>query len=217
MRSKNGAGGRVSFIQAARRRQIIGAAIETVTAVGYGQASLARIAQHAEISKSVISYHFANKGDLLEQVVVQVVDDWAAYMQPFLDAESTARGRLAAYIWSRLAYMRDNQTRLVAVAEIIVNHRDADGRPVFAELNAQPVAELLAIMRAGQSAGEFREFDPTVLAITVTQAIDGALNHWAKSPGTDLAAYGEELVTLFDLATRKGPAMAQGAKKGARR
>ena len=55
MRPKDGAGGRVSFIQAARRRQIIAAAIET--AVGYGQASLARIAEHADISKSVISYH----------------------------------------------------------------------------------------------------------------------------------------------------------------
>jgi hypothetical protein len=141
------------------------------------------------------------------------VDDWAAYMQPFLDAESTARGRLAAYIRSRLAYLRDNQTRLVAVAEIIVNHRDADGRPVFAELDAQPVADLLAIMRAGQSAGEFREFNPTVVAITVAQGIDGALDHWAKAPGIDLAEYGEELVTLFDLATQKRPTVARGARR----
>jgi hypothetical protein len=39
--------------------------------------------------------------------------------------------------------------------------------------------------------------------MTITQGIDGALTHWAKNPGTDLTAYGEELVTLFDLATRK--------------
>ncbi|MFC5268351.1 TetR/AcrR family transcriptional regulator [Kribbella qitaiheensis] len=203
MRSKNGAGGRVSFIQAARRRQIIAAAIETVTAVGYGQASLARIAEHADISKSVISYHFANKDDLLEQVVVQVIDDWAAFMKPYLDAETTSAGRLAAYIRSRIAYMRDNQTRLVAVAEIIVNHRAPDGKPVFAERDAVPVADLVATLRAGQQAGEFRAFDPIVLAMTITQAIDGALTYWAEHPGTDLAAYGDELVTLFGLATEK--------------
>ncbi|WP_344217555.1 TetR/AcrR family transcriptional regulator [Kribbella sancticallisti] len=203
MRSKNGAGGRVSFIQAARRRQIIGAAIETVTAVGYGQSSLARIAEQAEISKSVISYHFANKDELLEQVVAQVMDDWAAFMRPFLEAESTATGRLSAYIRSRLAYMRDNQTRLVAVAEIIVNHRGPDGRPVFAERDAAPVAELVELLRSGQQAGEFRGFDPVVLAMTITQGIDGALTYWADHPGTDLTAYGEELVTLFGLATQQ--------------
>jgi AcrR family transcriptional regulator len=203
MRSKSGAGGRVSFIQAARRRQVIGAAIETVTAVGYGQASLARIAEQAEISKSVISYHFANKDELLEQVVIQVMDDWAAFMQPFLDAETTPTGRLAAYIRSRLAYMRDNQSRLVAVAEIVVNHRGPDGKPVFAERDAAPVTELVELLRSGQQSGDFREFDPVVLAMTITQGVDGAQTYWADHPGTDLTAYGEELVTLFGLATQQ--------------
>lgn len=201
MRSKNGAAGRVSFIQAARRQQIIAAAITTVTAVGYGQASLARIADQAEISKSVISYHFANKDDLLEQVVRQVNADWAAFMRPFLDAETTATGLLAAYIRSRLAYMRDNQSRLVAMAEIIVNHRGPDGTPVFAERDADPAAELVTILRDGRAGGEFRDFDPMVLAMTITQGIDGALTYWSEHPGTDLTAYGEELVTLFGLAT----------------
>jgi len=203
VRSKNGAAGRVSFIQAARRQQIIAAAIATVTAVGYGQASLARIADQAQISKSIISYHFANKDELLEQVVVQVVGEWSTFMRPFLDAETTATGRLAAYIRSRLAYMRDNHTRLIAVAEIIVNHRGPDGKPVFAERDADPVADLVAILREGRKSGEFRAFDPAVLAMTITQGIDGALSYWAEHPDTDLTAYGEELVTLFGLATER--------------
>lgn len=101
----------------ARRAQIIEAAIATVTAVGYGQASLARIAAEAGISKSVISYHFVNKEDLLEKVVEQVLADWDASMRPMVDAEPTATGRLAAYIRSRLAYLRDNRTRLTSYAE----------------------------------------------------------------------------------------------------
>jgi AcrR family transcriptional regulator len=195
----------VSFIQAARRQQIIAAAISTVTAVGYGQASLARIADQAQISKSVISYHFANKDALLEQVVHQVNDDWAAFLRPLLDAETTATGRLAAYIRARLAYMRDNQARLVAVAEIVVNHRGPDGKPVFAERDTDPAAELVTILRDGRQNGEFRDFDPIVLAMTITQGIDGALTYWAEHPQTDLSAYGEELVTLFGLATASDP------------
>jgi AcrR family transcriptional regulator len=214
VRSKSGAGGRVSFIQAARRLQIIGAAIEAVTAVGYGQASLARIAEQADISKSVISYHFANKAELLEQVVVQVMDDWAAFMQPYLDAETTSAGGLAAYIRSRLAYLRDNQAKLVAVAEIVVNHRDADGKQVFPEHDAAPVADLVATLEAGQRAGEFREFDPVVIAMTITQGIDGALTYWAEHPGADLTAYGDELVTLFQLATTQRTGTQRTGRKG---
>lgn len=191
----------MSFIQTARRAQIIEAAIATVTAVGYGQASLARIAAEAGISKSVISYHFVNKEDLLEKVVEQVLADWDASIRPMVDAEPTATGQLAAYIRSRLAYLRDNRTRLIALAEIIVNHRASDGRPVFAERDTGPVGELLAILRSGQTSGEFRAFDPVVIAMTVTQAIDGAVTRWAEHPETDVTSYAEELVTLFRLAT----------------
>ncbi|MDX6237213.1 MAG: hypothetical protein QOG10_2028 [Kribbellaceae bacterium] len=144
---------------------------------------------------------------------MQVVDDWAAFMQGFLEREDTMAERLAAYIRSRLAYMRDNQSRLLAVAEIVDNHRRPDGVPVFPEGYGVPLGDLEATLRAGQGDGEFREFDPAVLAMTITQGIDGALTYWAKNPGTDLTAYGEELVALFDLATQKRPTAARGAKK----
>ena len=53
----------MSFIEKARRTQIIECAIETIAEVGYAQASLGQIAKRAQISKGVISYHFANKGN----------------------------------------------------------------------------------------------------------------------------------------------------------
>lgn len=203
MRSKISPHGRLSFIQAARRRQIITAAVETVAALGYQGASLARIAERAGISKSVISYHFANKDELLEQVVVEIIGDWEASMRPHIEAESSSARKLSAYIRSRLAYMKEHQLHLVAVAEIIVNHRRADGTPVFAERDAEPVTELVELLRTGQRAGEFRDFDPRVVAMTITQGIDGALTMWAEDRSVDLEAYAEELVTVFDLATRR--------------
>lgn len=202
MRSKNGAGGRVSFIQAARRAQIIDAAVATVTEVGYGHASLARIAERAEISKSVISYHFANKADLFEQAVAHIRADWTTHLQPLLAAERTAAARLSVYVHARLAYLRDRRTQRAALAEIIANHRTSDGRRVFDE-GVEDTGDLRALLRAGQRSGEFRGFDPAVFAITVSRAIEGVLTHWADHPGTDLTAYGEELVTLFGLAARK--------------
>ena len=52
-----------SFIEEARRRQIIDTAIRTIATRGYSRTSLAEIAREAGISKGVISYHFEGKGE----------------------------------------------------------------------------------------------------------------------------------------------------------
>ncbi|WP_283136714.1 TetR/AcrR family transcriptional regulator [Rhizohabitans arisaemae] len=192
------------IIEEARRRQIIDAAIETVAAVGYAQASLSRIAEHAQISKSVISYHFAGKDDLLEQVVTQIYDDMWAFIQARLETETTAAGMLSAYIRSNLGYLRSHRSRLLAVVDVVGNHRAPDGTPRFATTTDESVVTLLSeILRQGRHDGEFRHFDPQVVAVTVGQALIGAAGQWAADPTVDLAAYATELITLFDLATRK--------------
>ena len=71
-----------TFTEEARRAQIIGCAIEVLAELGYAQASYARIAERAGTSKSVISYHFAGKDELLEQVVQSVYAEAARYMIP---------------------------------------------------------------------------------------------------------------------------------------
>ena len=71
-----------TFIEAARRTQIVMCAIETLAEVGFQRASLAEIAKHAGISKSVISYYFASKDDLIAQVVTAVYETARAVMLP---------------------------------------------------------------------------------------------------------------------------------------
>ena len=65
-----------------------------------------------------------------------------------------------------------------------------------------PLEELLA---AGQAAGELRDFDVFVMASTLQRTLDGLPYLLRSAPGLDLAAYADELVTLFDLATRRNP------------
>ena len=58
-----------SFVNSARRAQIVAAAIDTVAEVGCADASLARLAVRLGVSKGVISYRFAGKDDLIEQII----------------------------------------------------------------------------------------------------------------------------------------------------
>jgi hypothetical protein len=61
------------------------------------------------------------------------------------------------------------------------------------------------LLRSGQAAGEFREFPTRPMAVAISQAIDGVLLQLVTDPGLDLGLFARELVTIFDLATRRNP------------
>src|ERR1700678_985610 len=95
-----------TFIETARRAQIVAAAIDTIAAVGYAQASFARIAERVGISRGLISYHFAGKDDLIKQVVIDVLEAGRAYIVARVFAQSTGRAMLGASIEPTLALVR---------------------------------------------------------------------------------------------------------------
>jgi AcrR family transcriptional regulator len=194
-----------TFIENARRQQIVGAAIDTIAEVGYGQASLARIATRIGISKGVISYHFAGKDDLMKQLVIDVVEAGRAYIVPRVFAESTGPAKLRAYIESNLAFMREHRNYMVAVVEILRNGafttdsgRRVDGQDV--DVAAHLLKEQLARL---QAEGELRsDFDPGVMAVAIRATIDVVPHRLVLDPDFDIDKYASEIAAIFDLATR---------------
>ena len=197
---------RRTFIENARRQQIVGAAIDTIAEVGFAQASLARIAARVGISKGVISYHFAGKDDLIRQVVIDVVEAGRAYILPRVFAESTGPAMLRAYIESNLAFMREHRNYMVAVVEILRNGalttesgRRVDGQDV--DVAAHLLEEQLARL---QAEGELRDdFDPGAMAVAVRATIDVVPHRLVREPSFDIEKYAREIAAIFDLATRK--------------
>jgi TetR/AcrR family fatty acid metabolism transcriptional regulator len=120
---------RRSFIETARREQIIESAIETIAELGYAQASLTQIAQRIEVSKGVISYYFDGKEALERAIITDVLAKAVAYMQPKVSAESTGRGMLRAAIMSNLAFMGENRSAMVAFFEVARSKRRASSAP----------------------------------------------------------------------------------------
>src|SRR3989304_9337396 len=96
MRPKSSPSGRkpMSFIEAARRGQIVACAIETIATLGYARASLAEVAKRAGISKSVISYHFAGKDELIREVISEVYSAAITFMVPRITAAPDGREKL---------------------------------------------------------------------------------------------------------------------------
>jgi TetR/AcrR family transcriptional regulator, fatty acid metabolism regulator protein len=198
-----------TFIEEARRTQLVACAIDTIAELGYGHASLARIAQRAGISKGVIGYHFAGKDELLSQVIADVMARAGEYILPRVSGEPSGRGVLRAYIDANLAFMDEHRNHVLALVEIVRNWRPEDAGsdsgsefgPRFVEGSVTSLAQLLSRF---QETGEFRaDFDPVVMATAIRAAIDAVPRRLARDPGLDVAHYGHELADLFDLATRK--------------
>jgi AcrR family transcriptional regulator len=201
-----------TFTETARRAQIVTAAIDTIAELGYGRASLARIAETAGTSKSVILYHFSGKDDLIRELVAALAGRAGEYLRPRVDAQPTGAGMLRAYIEANLAFMGENRALVVAAVEIALNARGADGRPLIDQPGPDTaLAELRELLAHFQGTGEFRAgFDPLVMAMAIRAAIDAAPPRLAREPGFDLVHYARELAGIFDLATSPpGPAVAR--------
>lgn len=192
-----------SFIEQARRQQIIAAAIWVLAHEGYASASLARIARQAGISKSVISYHFANKNEMFKAVFDHVVNAAGAYMTPFLKQAGDPAGQIAAYIRHHMAYMAEHRDELLAIGMIAMNHTDADFQATLARSTAEEREILTSLIEAGQAAGQLRAFDASILAAVIAKAIESALDEWAWRLQLDLTAYADELIALFERGMRK--------------
>jgi AcrR family transcriptional regulator len=199
MRSNDTDGNR-SFVNNARRTQIVEAAIETVAEVGYANASLSSIAARLGISKGVISYHFAGKDDLIAEIVRQVLQHAWASMQPRIEAQTTGPEMLRAYIESNLEFMRDNPNQLSAVVEI-VRATIAGAKSPFGGNRDGGVHFLAELLTRFQTAGDFRpDFEPNAMAIAIRAVIDAAPGRLAD-PAFDIEQYAREAVTIFDRAT----------------
>jgi TetR/AcrR family fatty acid metabolism transcriptional regulator len=192
-----------TFIERARRQQIIEATIAVVAEDGYAGTSLSKVAERAKISKSVVIYYFEGKNQLLETTVHQVYEEIWKFVKPRLDAEKTAAGKLRAHIESEFAFLEKHRPSLLTVSNILLNHRDRHGVLYLREQAEEDYLKIMGlILEQGQSNGEFRKFAVRPMAATLMHAINGTLDHWAADPKMSLSEYVGELVRIFELATQ---------------
>lgn len=193
-----------TFTEAARRAQIVGCAADVIAEAGYGRASMAEIAQRAGIAKSVISYHFADKSELMAELIRTAVATFNQFIEPRLVAQPSARGKIGAYLAGSADYMIAHRNLHLAVLEIAFNALGPDGRPLVATMPLETHKPTLEqILLDGQQAGELREFDVQVMAGLLRSAVTHTMVLALRAdPALDLGGYASELATAFDLATR---------------
>ncbi len=204
---------RGTFTERARRRQIVDAAIELIAEDGYVGASVARIAERAGVAKSAVLYYFDGKDALVTAIVERVMTDAAAAIAPAVQAETTAPGRLTAYIRANCAFLDTHRTAAVAMFEIMTSFRTADGLRLdqAAQRSAEQeppgedgdeegehaLLDPLAFLDEGVRSGELAPVSPLFTKNALRGALDGAVSELARNERYDVVGYGEQLVALF--------------------
>lgn len=192
----NAAKGR-TFTENARRAQIVAAAIAVIAEHGYAAASFTRIAKQAGLSSTgMISYHFANKDDLIREVLTETTTVAYNYISPRMEAVTGYRAKLRVRLEANMELVRAHPDHIRTLIEIAMN---APKTPDFVD---QRFGLFSNHLREGQQAGEFGTFNADAMAVAIIGALDAMVTGLVRFPEVDAAEYGRELADTFDRATR---------------
>ena len=187
---------RRSFVEAARRAQIVEAAIATIAEEGYARASFVRIAKRASISPGLISYHFTAKDALITEVLRTV--------EQRLDRAMAGSGEVAGHVEAlhRIVsgYVRHcaaHPLEVRALQEVRAAAASPAVQRLVAEQRRAGIEQLTAFLAEGQAEGEFRAGDPAVFADTLWAAMHGVPANLHGRTGSEAEAYAAELAWLF--------------------
>jgi AcrR family transcriptional regulator len=185
-----------SFVEAARRTQIVEAAIATIAEEGYARASFVRIAKRASISPGLISYHFTGKDELILEVLRTVAQR--------LDRAMAGSGEAASYVEALhrivsgyVHHCAAHPLEVRALQEIRAGAGSPAVQRLVAEQRRSGLEELRAFIAEGQAEAEFRAGNPAVFADTLWAAMHGVPSRLQGRTGPESEDYATELAWLF--------------------
>ena len=194
---------KVTFTQAARRAQIVTAAIEVIAEIGWAQTSIRKIADRVGVAMSAVLYHFGNKDNLVDAIIEEMYRSALAAVAPAIQAENTSTGKLAAYIRANIAYFDTHRTQLAALAQLSSGYQPTDGRR-FDELGMTDglreelgVLDPTPILVAGQQNHEFGDFSAGSTSIALRGAVNAVVEKILQEPAFDARGYANDLVDIF--------------------
>lgn len=195
-----------TFIEEARRRQIVETAIQTIATQGFSQASLAEIARKAGISKGVISYHFAGKEELVEEILRSLLRQPAEFIKERVGQHETALDQLRAYIEANFEFMELHRDNYVALVDLWGRRGNSEEENRFNADAYEPSRHYLAhILEAGRGRGEFRHLPVRATASLIQATIDGVMLQWVfDETSVDLDVSRAEVLEMVTRHVSKG-------------
>ncbi len=195
---------RRTFIEEARRKQIVDATIETIAKQGFHNTSLAEIAKNIDISQSVISYHFDGKRELIAETLNTIFRKTNAYVKDRVEAQQSAAAKLRAYIAASFEFEQMHRELFVALVDLWGSFGSPeDERRFFGSAYTSCRRHLEKILLEGQETGEFGDFPALTIAAIIQAAIDGIMLQWVFDPdAVDFDSCRQHIIEMVECHTK---------------
>lgn len=176
-------GRKPSFIEEARRRQILDKALELIAARGYDNTSLADIADAVGVSKGVVSYHFDGKSDLGKQVLRHWMRQYSAAVSERLERQPDARARLLELPEACLDFVATRRAEALVYFDTVGCFGTLAERHAFlAWAEAGMRARISGLVREARAAGSIPDFPEGPFADVLQAMIDGVSSQYGMNP-----------------------------------
>jgi len=145
------------------RQAILNAAVGEFAAEGIAGARIDAIARTAGVNKALLYYYFKDKDALYGAVLEQVFGGLAQVVQAQLDRDLPPREKILAFAGAHFDYIAASPLfpRLVMREMMGAGRSYPPHIPTIVERYLKPTfAQVIAVMRQGIAAGEFRPVDP---------------------------------------------------------
>lgn len=174
-----------TFIEQARRRQILAAASELFRTRGFNSTSLDDIAAKVGVSRGVLFYHFDGKREIGEQVVRQSMRGYSEYVRVRVQQKRTSRTQLLEFVDACLDYQKDHREIYLLYVDLLGCLGDMDEKyALTVSMNRRTRAWLQDLIEAGQRNGEIATVPAAHLADVIQGFIDGLMEMSALDPDT---------------------------------
>jgi len=196
-----------SFVEEARRKQILDIALDKIAIEGYENTTIQEIAKEANISKGVIYYHFKGKQELIVNIWKVLFEDLFEYRKARVETQKTAIRKLKVYLESNIEFIKDNYNKIVALYKVGISlgSDESSFSPWHYEAYERCFKYLSEILAEGQKMEEFRDFSPKAMASVIQSAFEGLCMQWIAVPGLfDLEISQKLLLEMMETSILKG-------------
>lgn len=148
---------------------------------GYEGVSMRDIAGSVGIRQSAIYNHFPSKQHLLVDLMVDHMEDLIRSMKAFVDFSVAPRDQLESFARFHVNYQLDNPEALF-IAYMELRSLEPEGKAVVIPLRDEYEQALRDILRAGETTGDFKVNDVSVLGRSILAMMTG-VTVWYSADG----------------------------------
>lgn len=155
-------------IRQANRERILSAAEKVFARAGFNGATMAAIAEGAELPKANLHYYFGSKHDLYREVLAGTLRDWLVPMD-VMTAEAEPAEALTSYIRAKMAMSAERPDASRVFANELLHGAPVLGDLMRSELRKH-VERQAKVIRGWIAAGRMAEVDVEHLFFTIWAA-----------------------------------------------